>query len=60
MTDQSTTPNPLEAAVECTIAHLSEEDADFIKTATPDDLTMMHSGLGMWIRNNLSLWVDRR
>ena len=52
MTDS---PNPLEAAVECIIAQLSEEDGASLKNATADDMIMMHFGLGMWIRNNLGL-----
>ena len=45
MTDS---PTPLEAADECIIAQLSEEDGASLKNATADDMIMMHFGLGMW------------
>ena len=54
----SDSPTPLEAAVECVIAQLSEEDASFIKHAEPDDIASMHFGLGQSIRNNFGLWGD--
>lgn len=49
-------PSPLDAAVECVIAQLSEENATFIKDATAGDIASMHFGLGQWIRNSFGLW----
>ena len=51
-------PTPLEAAVECVIAQLSEEHAARIKAAAPEEIALMHFGLGQWIRNNFGLWGD--
>lgn len=50
-------PTPLDAAVECVIVQLSDEDLAAVKDASPDDIAMMHFGLGQWIRNSFGLWA---
>jgi hypothetical protein len=50
--------HPLAAAIETIIAQLDEPTAERIKNATDDDITLMHFGLGMAIRNSLGLWAE--
>jgi len=52
------TVDPLAAAIETIISQLDEQTAERIKNASDDDISLMHFGLGMAIRNSLGLWAE--
>lgn len=49
-------PTTVDEAVGVVIATLSDDERASIAALARDQLTGLHFGLGMWIRNNLGLW----
>lgn len=47
---------PLQWAIGTMLKVLPEHTLQKVKQATEAEITRMHFGLGMWIRNNLGLW----
>jgi len=49
-------PVTIDEAVGVVIATLSEDERASIAVLARDQLSGLHFGLGLWIRNNLGLW----
>ena len=49
-------PVDLENSFDALDNTLSPEDIDTIKNMPEDNISSLHMGLGMWIRNNWGLW----
>jgi len=47
-----------EQIVEDLPAKMSKEDLMKVTNMIPDDLIMLHHGLGTWIRNSYGLWTE--
>jgi uncharacterized protein DUF6794 len=54
--DRRDLPATLSTAVDTVIGSLSDDDKARITAKEEDDLAQLHFSLGLWIRNNLSLW----
>lgn len=59
MNKEARKPNTLEEAMECFKELLSPADQVEITRMSEDDLSRLHMGLGMWIRNNWGLWDEQ-
>ena len=53
-------PLTIDEAVGVVIATLSDDERASIAALARDQLTGLHFGLGLWIRNNLGLWKGNR
>jgi hypothetical protein len=49
-------PETVEAAVRLLKVEVSDREQEKIRAMVEGDLTMLHFGLGQWIRNHLGLW----
>lgn len=56
MEDEIEHPRTVKAAVERLLEVVPKASLQQISQMTEDDLSGMHLGLGMWIRNNFGLW----
>lgn len=51
-------PPTIEAAVRLLKAVVPDAEQAKIRVMAESDLTMLHLGLGQWVRNHLGLWGD--
>ncbi len=49
-------PTSVDAAVRVLQGMIPEDEQAKIAVISEDELTMLHFGLGQWIRNNFGLW----
>ncbi len=51
-------PETIDAAVRLLKVEVSDSEQENITAMAERDLTMLHFGLGQWVRNHLGLWGD--
>ena len=54
--DQDHLPENLQECLHYLEQELEPDQVETIKNHSEEDLSLLHFGLGMWIRNNLGLW----
>ena len=57
-TDQNAFPSTVEEAVRLLRGMVPEVEQARIAMMQEDELTLLHLGLGQWLRNHLGLWGD--
>ena len=49
-------PKNVQDIADRVLTNMSEKDKETFKDMTEDDLSVLHFGLGMYVRNNFGLW----
>ena len=49
-------PEIIQDIADRVLVDMSEKDRETFKDMTEDDLSVLHFGLGMYVRNNFGLW----